>query len=88
MEFLQWKETAMSRPKHGEICVLCFLLGTIVCWALLIFGGVVGGLPALGFAPPSPAVEKVATYLMGLSLLLFAASYALQRFVLRRATRS
>jgi hypothetical protein len=32
-----------------------------------------------------PAVENIATYLMTLSLLLFAASYTLQRFVLRRA---
>ena len=78
----------MNRPKQREICVFCFLLGTIMCWALLIFGGIVGGLPALGFAPPSPVIEKIATYLMALSLLLFAASTALQRFVFASSARA
>jgi hypothetical protein len=51
-----------------------------VGWALLIFGGIIGGLPKLGFPNPSPYWEKTGTYLMALSLLVFALSYLLRRF--------
>jgi hypothetical protein len=75
----------MSKHKVNNVCFACFLFGKLACWALLIFGGIVGGLPMLGFSPPSPMVEKTATYLMAFSLLLFAISYFLQRLAPRTA---
>lgn len=66
-------------------CLPCFTFGRFVGWALLIFGGIVGGLPKLGFPAPSPFWEKTATYMMALSLLLFAISYLLLRLAPRAA---
>jgi hypothetical protein len=62
-----------------EDCFPCYLVARYAGWALLIFGGIVGGLPHLGFANPSPFWEKTGTYLMALSLLVFAISYLIRR---------
>jgi hypothetical protein len=67
------------RHNLKEDCFACFLAGRYAGWAFLIFGGVVGGLPKLGFASPSPFWEKTGTYLIAASLFMFAVSYVLRR---------
>lgn len=57
--------------KPDETCVFCLITGRYVSWALLIFGGVVGGLATFGFPHPSPIIERLATYGMALALLMF-----------------
>jgi hypothetical protein len=74
----------MGGRKGDDFCFACILFGWYAGWALLIFGGIVGGLPTFGLPHPSPTLEKVATYLMAFSLLLFAASYLMQRFLSSR----
>jgi hypothetical protein len=68
-------------------CLVCFAFGRLASWVVLIFGGIVGGLPKLGFAAPSLFWEKCATYLMALGLLQFAISYILLRFMKRPVAR-
>jgi hypothetical protein len=64
-----------------DSCFACLLFGRFVGWALLIFGGVVGVSPHLGWPIPSPFWERAATYLMAFSLLMFAVSYILRRMI-------
>jgi hypothetical protein len=54
-------------------------------WAFLIFGGVVGALPVLGFPAPSVYWEKSAAYLTALGLVIFIISYFMLRLFSRPA---
>jgi hypothetical protein len=60
-------------------CLACLLFGRYAGWAFLIFGGVVAGLPKLGFPSPSVFWEKTGTYLMAASIVMFAISYVMRR---------
>jgi hypothetical protein len=62
-----------------EECFPDSISGRYAGWACLIFGGIVGGVPKLGFEYPPPFWERTGTYLMALSLLAFALSYLLRR---------
>ena len=77
----------MKRPE-SEVCYVCLFAGRYVGWALLIFGGIVGGLPALGFPHPSPLIERLATYAMATGLLMFATVALLHVIAMRRLRES
>jgi hypothetical protein len=62
-------------------CGVCFVVGRYVSWALLLFGGAVGGLPYLGLPPPPPAWDRASAYFMLAGLLVFALSIFMAKSV-------
>lgn len=63
------------RNREAAFCAVCFTVGTVAPWSLLVLGG------AIGLFTDSPYWGETAAWLCALGLALLGISYMFARFV-------